>query len=87
MILLFEFSLMNALELSLKHFWVIMLIFMAYIGENVLITILSGKAVYPDMTWDTVWSFVIPLIIIIASGIIYAVLSWVSKRKTKWLMK
>jgi hypothetical protein len=64
-----------------------MVVFLAYIVDNVLVTVLSGKAVYPDMTWNTAWSFIIPLIIFISAFIIYAILAWIGNKKTKLLLK
>ena len=82
-----EFMFVNAIELSPRHFWFIMIVYLAYIADNVLVTVLTGKVVYPDITWDTFTSFLIPFCVILASFIIYTVLTWISKKKTKYQLK
>jgi hypothetical protein len=80
-ILLLEFSMINALPIILKHYSAIFAIIVLYMIDNVIFVKVTGKAVYPGITWDSVSGCLLPVAVFVVSIIFYIILSCLSKPK------
>ena len=85
--MIIEFLFMNAIELSMRHFGFIMVFFFAYLVENIVLVCNSGKDVYQGLSWTNGMSYLILFCVLLSDLVVYAILVWISKKKTKFLMK
>jgi len=82
-ILLIEFSCVNSVPVILRHYSAISIIIVLYIIVNLVETKVSGKPIYPGITWDSVTGCLIPLGVFLVSFILFWIMSCVSKCKMK----
>jgi len=82
-ILLLEFWLINAVPVLMRHFSVILGIIVLYMIENMAVTLSTGKAVYPGITWDSTSGILMPIGVFVICFIFYALLTCCSKQKMK----
>ena len=82
-ILLLEFWLINAVPVLLRHFSVILGIIILYMIENMAVTLSTGKAIYPGITWDSASGILFPLAVLLICFIFYGLLTLCSKQKMK----
>jgi hypothetical protein len=78
-ILLLEFFVVNAFPISFRHFSAIFFIMILYMIDNVIFVTVTGKAVYPGITWDSVSGILMPLGVIFITFLFYGLLVCCSK--------
>ena len=62
------------------------MIYLAYIVNNIVITVCSGKEIYPDIKWNSTIGFVIPSSVVVGSFAVYCILTYISKLKSNHLI-
>ena len=82
-ILLIEFSFVNSVPVILRHYSAIFIIIVLYMIVNIVVTKVTGKAVYPGITWDSIVGWLIPMGVFMASFILFWIFSCISKSKMK----
>ena len=82
-VLVFEFTLINAVPILLRHFSVILGVLVVYMMVNMAVTLSSGKVVYPGITWDSTSGILIPVGILVFGFVLFFLLTCCSKLKMK----
>jgi hypothetical protein len=86
-ILLIEFFIINAIPVVFKHYSAIFAIIVLYMIDNVIVTKVTGKAVYPGITWDSVSGCLLPVGVFVISVIFYSIMFCLSKPKMNHINK
>jgi len=82
-ILALEFLCINALPISLRHYSVIFALCVLYMIDNIIVCKVTGKDVYPGMSWNSVAGCLMPCAVFVISFIFYLIMVCISKCKMK----